>query len=568
MMTRIFSGRFWVFLPIGLTIIVYFASTTSRAITDYDEGFYAQAARHMAESGNWVTPYVNEVRFLEKPPFLYWITAVSFKIFGINEFALRLPTAFAVTALVWIVLLIVRRLADKRAALLAGLSTAFSIGTYIFTRETLHDIWLVLFLAIAMYAFLNWYLDPGRPLKPALFFYAAMAGAVLCKSIIGAVFPLGIVAVFFLLSKEYPKWKTLHLLPGLLIFSILTIPWHCFAEIQNKGFLKFFFVGEQFMRFLGKYEGPVVESIPLLLFWSLIFVWFFPWTALLPAAFAATRNNVDRYRRILFRLALAWIIVILGFFSFSARLEHYIFPALPALSLFIAGAVSDDNQRKPLLWGFRGLVVLGILFAVLGTVAGIWYVAGDGFMSFATNPSDRNGATDFSILADMPPAVLWKLMYPACIAIITMALGFGIALLFESNRRRMQAFMSLAVVMAVVFSMIHWSLAICEDLLSSKKFGIAVAGETQPGDRLVVVGDYEASNSLNFYQPLQVEVVEGMAYTMPDDPGVVLSKKEYLEAWQSTDRVFVLTPEEKIDEYAPGGDKVLQLLHRVLLRNH
>jgi len=79
------SGRFLFFLPILLTIVVYVGSTTNRAVTDYDEGFYAQAARNMVVSGNWITPYANGVRFLEKPPLLYWVTAASFKLFGINE---------------------------------------------------------------------------------------------------------------------------------------------------------------------------------------------------------------------------------------------------------------------------------------------------------------------------------------------------------------------------------------------------------------------------------------------------------------------------------------------------
>ena len=83
-------------LPVLLAGIIYLSSTTGRAVIDYDEGYYAQAARHMVESGDWVTPYANGVRFLEKPPLLYWITAASFKIFGIHEFSLRLPTALAV----------------------------------------------------------------------------------------------------------------------------------------------------------------------------------------------------------------------------------------------------------------------------------------------------------------------------------------------------------------------------------------------------------------------------------------------------------------------------------------
>jgi len=562
-----FPGRFSALLPIVLTVLIYCASTTGRAVTDYDEGFYAQAARHMVESGDWVTPYANDVRFLEKPPLLYWITAASFKIFGINEFALRLPTALAVIALVWTVMRIVRKLADALAAQAAGFSTAFSIGTFIFTRETLHDIWLVLFLAVAMYAFLVWYMDPDHSLKPALFFYAAMAGAVMCKSIIGLVFPLSIVAVFFLLSRERPKWKSLHLLPGLLLFLLLTVPWHWLAAVRNRDFLEFFFVGEQFLRFLGKYAGPAVGSVPLPVFWILIIVWFFPWTAFLPAAFTGNRRLFENHPRILFRLALAWAIVILGFFSFSARLEHYVFPALPALSLFIGGAFHNNFKSRPILWGFRVLAALGVLLAAAGVITGIGYMTGYRFEPLSFGPSGSAGSTDFSVMSNIPPGLVSSLVLPAFVTVFFIAVGFVTALRFETRGRRVSALVSVAVVMAVVSGMIQWSMHICEDLISSKRFAVAIAREADPRDRLVVVGDYESANSLNFYQPLQVEVVDGRAYTLPDDPTFVLTREEYLAVWRSSGRVFVLSPKESVHVYAPEGIEVLTVLHRALYRN-
>ena len=220
-------------LPVFFTAIVYLSSTAERAVTDYDEGYYAQAAVHMVEQKDWVTPYADGVRFLEKPPFLYWVTAASFEIFGINEFALRLPTALGMIGLVWIVMLIARLAAGEEAVFVSGLSTAFCVGAYLFTRETLHDIWLVLFLALAMYGFLKWYLDPLHSRRPALIFYAAMAGGFMCKSLIGVAFPVGIAFLFFLISRERPRSPTLHLVPGALLFLVLTVPWHWLFKIRD-----------------------------------------------------------------------------------------------------------------------------------------------------------------------------------------------------------------------------------------------------------------------------------------------------------------------------------------------
>ena len=528
----------------------------------------------MTERGDWITPYVNGVRFLEKPPLLYWVTAVSFKIFGVNEIALRLPTALAVIALVWLVLRIARRISGEWAALVAGLSTAFSAGTYIFTRETLHDIWLVLFVALAMEAFTAWYMDPRRPARHALLFYAATAGAALCKSLVGVALPVGIVAVFFLLSRERPKWRTLHLLPGALLFLGLTLPWHCFAAARNQGFLNFFFVGEQFLRFFGKREPPVLWEVPLVTFWALILVWFFPWTAFIPAAFAGIRKSSDKNRLLLVRLSAAWAGVILCFFSFTNRLEHYAFPALPALSLLVAEVLSKDNDNKWTAWAFRGLAIFGILALAAGTCVSIWLAAGHGFQSGAAGPVDRLSETDFSILGDMPPAVLSGLQKPAAVTVISLAIGFLAAHWFETRRRRVAAVMSLAAVMVVVCGMAHWSLNICEDLISSKKFALAVSKEARAGDRLVVVGDYESANSLSFYQPLKVEVVDGTAYALipgmmyPDAPKIIMTQQEFRAAWQSSGRVFALGPRIRMAEWNIGGVEILSVLHRTLARNH
>jgi 4-amino-4-deoxy-L-arabinose transferase-like glycosyltransferase len=563
----------WRLCPIFLTALIYILSTTGWGVVDYDEGYYVQPALHMAQSGDWVTPYANGVRFLEKPPLLYWVTAVSFRVFGINEFALRLPTALAVVALVWIVMLIGRRLSDEWTGVLAGLGTAFSAGTFLFTRETLHDVWLVLFISLAVYAFVEWHLNPKHPMRPALLFYAAMAGAVLCKSLVGAAFPIGIIIVFFLLSREWPRIRSLHLIPGTLLFLVLTVPWHWLAAVRNQGFLQAFFVNEQLLRFIGKHKPPVIWSIPLLTFWALILIWLFPWTVFLPAAFARNRALAGESLRVLKRLATAWAGVILVFFSISGRLEHYAFPALPAFFLLIAAPLSREGESKSILWAFRGLAIIGILALLIGGT-GIWHIAGHGFKVAATGPANRLTETDYSLLAELPPEVISGLTKPAAVTIIVMAIGFGIALWFETRRLRKQAAISVAGVMMVLCGMICWSFNICEDVISSRKFGVAIAREARPGDRVIVADHYESANSLNFYEPLPVEVFSGEAYALipgmayPDSPKIVLTPQEFQSAWQSQTRIFVLGSERRLAELNLRGVPMLSLLNRALIRNH
>lgn len=568
-------NRWAMLLPLLVAAFIYLPSTVDRAVIDYDEGHYAQVARQMVVRGDYVIPYANGVRFLEKPPLMYWLTAASFRAFGINEFALRLPTALAVMALVWVVTLTARRAAGERAALIAGLCTACSVGTYLFTRETLHDIWLVLFVALAMYAFLEWYLSPRHSLRHALLFYAALAGAVLCKSLVGVAFVVGTVVVFFLVTRERPQWRTLHLLPGSLLFLTLAVPWHLLAALRDHGFLWFFFFNEQFLRFLGKHDPPLLWSLPLFTFWALTLVWFFPWTAFLPAAFVANRRHADTSQRALARLALIWAGIIMAFFSVSGRLEHYVFPALPALSLLVGMALSGADDSRSVRWAFRGLAVLGILILAAGIGTAIWFFAGGHGVETAS--AVRTGMvyqTDYSILADMPASIMKDLLKPAGVTIASLAIGFLFALRFERRGRRIPAVMSVAAVMVVVCGMTHWSLVICEDMISSKKFGLAVSREAQPGDHLVVVGDYESANSLNFYEPLPVEVFDGVAYSLipgmkyPDAPKIILTADEFEKLWKSGNRVFALVPKDRLEKLKLGGSEMLEVLDRALVRNH
>jgi hypothetical protein len=277
---------------------------------------------------------------------------------------------------------------------------------------------------------------------------------------------------------------------------------------------------------------------------------------------------------VLVRMALIWILVVLGFFSLSARLEHYAFPAIPALAILMAVAMKRTLQTRALLWGFRALAILGVCALLAGITAFAWILAGSGREITPYSAPDRIAETDFSIMAEMPQAMVADLMKPAAVTVLGMAVGFGAALWFEKRRKRMHALLSVAAVMMVVCAMTQWSMRICEDLISSKRFGTAIAREAHSGDRVVVVGDYESANSLNFYEPLPVEVAGGRAYALipgmkfPDSPRVVLSPEEFREAWDSSGRVFALARESEIDSWGLKGRVLARALDRVLVLNH
>ncbi len=315
-------------------------------------------------------------------------------------------------------------------------------------------------------------------------------------------------------------------------------------------------------------------SLSLLPFWALILVWFFPWTVFLPASIMAAGKNTDSLQRPLIRLIIAWTVVILGFFSVSGRLEHYSFPVLPALSLLVALALTGPWEGVAIKWAFRGLALIGLAALMAGIGAGIWYaVAGLPAKTTSAEPTSIIYETDFSILSEMPAEIMQRLIPPAAVTVLILSIGFFAALWLETRRKRMAALLCVTVVMAGICGMIHWSFIICEDMISSKKFGLAVAREARPGDHLVVLGDYESINSINFYEPLRVEVLDGLAYAITpgmkfkDAPRILLTDKQFREIWNNGERVFAIVPRNRLVKLGLGGTEMLEVLDRVLIKN-
>ena len=265
-------------------------------------------------------------------------------------------------------------------------------------------------------------------------------------------------------------------------------------------------------------------------------------------------------QRSLMLLSLAWVAVILVFFSVSARLEHYVFPALPALAILVAVALSRTEDSQSVKWAFRSLAILGMMVLAAAIGVGIWFVAtGHSFGSSPRTTTDTAYDSDFSILAEMPAVIQWNLLKPAAVTVLALAIGFWAALRFEiaapadarghERRRRHDDCLR------------HDSLEPDHlrrpDLVKEVRRGSR--REARPGDRLVVMGDYESANSLNFYQPLHVEVFDGVAYFLdPGDeiPGRAAGRYDaggIRRRLEVAARVFALVPLARLGDLDPGG---------------
>ena len=573
--------RLLLLTPALCAAALYLTCAAGRAVLDVDEALYVQVPQQMRARHDWVTPYVNGVRFFDKPPLLYWFLAGLYRIFGTTEFAAHLPPALAVVATTWLLTRLARRVAGPLAGLAAGVSFAMSAGTYLFTRETLHDGLMVLFMVLALDAFFRWSADPRHRTACVLVGAAALAGGVLSKGLVGIALPVLIVVAVLALSPERPRLRPGQALLGGAVLLILAMPWHVLASLRNPGFLRHYVLNEQLLRFINRREPLDFESIPLPFFLALLLVWLFPWTAFLPAVASLPRtfgaDGSERSR--LVHLGLVWTAVVLVFFSVSARLEHYAFPALPPLALLTGLALSAETERtqRVVAAGFRALAGLGLLIGAVavGGALWIWTKGLPASGSSIRAAAQQAAGTDFGPLADLPAPVAARLLWPAAGTAAALAIGLLGAWWLDARGRRVGAILTLSSAMAAFGVFAHASMRICEDVVSSKRFGVALAGlRLGPGDHVVVVGDYETANSMSFYAPVRLEIVEGQAPTLaaglrePDAPRMVLSRADFEAIWNGEGRACVLSPEEGLGGLGlASGIELTRSLGRVLVCN-
>jgi 4-amino-4-deoxy-L-arabinose transferase-like glycosyltransferase len=553
---------------------VYFGTAAQFAIVDDGDALYANAAQEMLRRGDWVTPYPNGVRFLDKPPLLYWLMAASYVVFGMNEFAARVPIVLAVLGVVVLLHRMGRRAGSEMSGLLGGLVFALCVGTYLLSRLVFPDLLFVFFLTLSVSSYLEWYLDDHRRALPALLFYAGLAGAVMSKGLIGLVFPVATALLHTLWTREWRDLRYSHAGKGALLFLALTVPWHLLAQSRNPGFLYHYFVEEHLLRFLGRREPFDYHSISLPVFWALILVWLFPWSAFFPALrYLRYKAGTPRPLLTLTRICLIWVGVVLAFFSVSSRIEHYILPAFPPLALLI-GILVGREQRKDAEQEARLERALGRSFAFLAALGCVLLLGGiavhlavrfGALANFEFHPGAARADTAyqsyFASLIDFPTDVLGRLLVLAWLTASITGAGLVCAWWIRRRGHRLGAFLGLAAT-AVAFCILAFaSLRDSEDVISSRRFGRLLAQVARPDDTLVVIGDYETANSINFYAPVQIRVFGGTALVLDwglrfaDAPRVVLSRSDLEERWMSSERCYLLVPD------ARKSDLSLELSH-------
>jgi dolichyl-phosphate-mannose-protein mannosyltransferase len=519
----------------------------------------AQIARNMLASGDYVTARLDGVAYLEKAPLVYWMMAASYSIFGVHEWAARLPLALGVLLLCWATYRFGRWAFDEATALYSGIALATCIGLFLFTRILIPDALLTLTITGAIWAWLR-LLDPDEEPR---FAYIAQFGiclglGLLLKGLIAVVFPVLAGLAFMSCTRQVfaaRAWKRLRLPSVIGIALLIAVPWHVLATLRNppyfafsmhsgpgqyRGFFWFYFFNEHLLRFLNLRYPRDYNTVPRALFWLLNVAWLFPWSVFLPAAAKLSYRPHTRAGRMRL-MAVCWIAVVLLFFTFSTTQEYYSMPIYPALALLVGSALGSKDSR--VRTGMRALqVTFGVLFLALATVLIlVWHVPAPGDISRALVQHSELYTLSLGHLGDLTLTAFAYLKLPLALACIAFAVGLAGLTIFREKGRNIAA---IAIAMIVFFQAARVALIRFDGYLGS--YPLARALEQAPPGHLIEADAYYAFSSVFFYANRTALLLNGRRDNLeygsyaPRAAQVFIDDHKFASLWSQSSRWYLL----------------------------
>ena len=621
--------KLWIVAALWLFLYNSFALFNPPLLDDADS-VHAEVAREMIQRRDPVTLYANGIRYLEKAPILYWSMAASMKAFGVSAAAARFPLALFALAL----FLITARFAQRafgthRAGIYAGIGLQLCFGLFIFTRILIPDAIVCLWLTAAIFCFWKTEHDPQErsgqaPAWACIGFAAACAANILTKGLIGLVFPIGTVVLYLLitrgLSGTLRRILQLHPIAALVTFLTIAAPWHYLAGKANpaeghpaglthtgswlhlfthwsvgapslgnvQGWTWFYFMNEHLLRYLDLRVPRDYDTVPIVLFWGLLFIWTMPWSAFLLHATAAApwrkllrRSQLTSEDKTLLLLTIAGILPVF-FFSFSTRQEYYVLPALPFFILLIARwldreATEAETLTVPAPYTRAGERIRTALFLVgsLGALICVFFLMHsqppapgiDLASLLKQNPGDY--ALSFGHFLDLNAAAMGAFRTPLAMTAVALFVGTFYAWWQRRHDQPHRANAGLALATLVFLVAAHKGLQTFAPVLSSQSLVEKVRPLLHPDSLIVLNDEYEAGSTLGFYlQRNDIHILHGHSANLwygsffTDAPPIFETDESIRIKWLSPDRIFLWTSPDKIPSLpspyyvvAEGGGK-------------
>ncbi|HEX3570324.1 MAG TPA: glycosyltransferase family 39 protein [Acidobacteriaceae bacterium] len=608
--------RAWNPRSIGLIVLAWLVLhigglVTSVGLLDDVDSVYLEIAREMLLRHNFVTPFVDGIRFFDKPPLMYWLAAGSMYIFGPHDWAGRLPLALLTLGLLLATYALALRLFavatpathPDRAALYSALALATCVGPYLYTRFYIPDIAVALWLTLSIHAFLaalDRIQQRGSALLPCLAFASVTALNILTKGLIGLVFPVAFAFLYLAFTRQLRLLPKFHLVSSTLLFLAIALPWHILAARETPpialpaglglpargGWAWFYLYNEHIARFLSRRIPHDYGQVPIPLFWLLTAIWIFPWSAFLPAALrqhvlalrtrapqiARAETGLLRPREAALTLLL-WAALVLGFFTLSARQEYYSLPALPALALMAGGALAvaerrtaRQTRRSTLAWHKWMLVP----FCTVCAAVALFFAVTAPHVDASTDISDLlNQGGDYNLslghLFDLTGRAMGFFRPPLVLFGLSMLAIGPLTYLLRRRDRFFAANISLATAAMFLLLAVHEGLVRFYPTLGSKQLSESILdaqrAAPRPNDLILIDGELTAGSTLLFYTQQPVHLVNGRmngpwyGSFWPDAPQIFETDNSLRRLWPGPRRLFLLTyhPEDRVPDLSRFG---------------
>ncbi len=557
-MSRSYS---WIVLAVAAAVFLGTAVSPPSLMDDVDSS-HAQIARTMLESGDWVTARLNGIVYLDKTPLTVWLAATSYSIFGVHDWAARIPLALGAVALCFVTARFAAWAFSPLAGLIAGLSLACSIGLFLFTRILIPDATLSALVAFALWCFLR-ALEGERGRWPWWIGLALGAGLLL-KGLIAILIPGGAAFVYLVASRQLFRRETwARLQPWWIAVAALAVasPWYLAATLANPPYLDFtihsrpdeyrgffwrYFINEHLLRYLNLRHPRDYDTVPRWWFWLMHLVWLFPWTAYLAGAAGQTFRGADRASRARL-LALCWAGFVLLFFTFSTTQEYYSLPASGAFGLLIGSAAAGESRWSRWAPRAAGAVALLALLAILGILACVWNLPTPGDIATALKRNPEAYTLSLGHMGDLSLASFAYLRPPLVLAGLAFAIGAA-ALVLRSAAARTAV---LAAMMVLFVHAARLAMVTFQPYLGSRALG--EAARQYPEHTLLVADEYYAFSSVFFYGNRTGLILyrrNNLEYGShaPGAPAVFVNEQDLEARLRGPEKFFVVVTEENLPE--------------------
>jgi 4-amino-4-deoxy-L-arabinose transferase-like glycosyltransferase len=560
------------------------------SLMDDVDAVQAQIARNMLTSGDWVTARLDGVAYLEKSPLHYWINAAFYEVLGISDWSARVPYALSAIALALLTTAFGIWAFGKEAGFYAGLCIATCAGLFLFTRILIPDVMLTFTIALAMWAFLR-ALDPqeNNPRLWALLLAVSLGLGLLLKSLVAIVFPVFTALIYLAVTRQLfvrQTWKRLHPISGTLIVLLVAAPWHALAALRNPpyfslsfhsgpgeyhGFLWFFFMNEQVLRFLNLRYPHDYNTVPRVYFWLFHLIWLFPWSVYVPAIFKLSFQPVNRSGQTRL-LALCWIGFLLLFFTFSTTQEYYSMPCYPAFALLLGSAMATPGQSIRI--GTRILCVLVACSAVAGIaiLVLVRHVPTPADISVALGYHPEAYTLSLGHMEDLTLRSFAYLRLPLALAVVAFLIG-AIGNLWWKGQR---AFLATAVMMVLFFHAARLAMVAFDPFLSTRTLAELIL-RSPPGG-LISAHPYYEFSSVWFYTNRNPWIWNGRYNNLeygsyaPGAPDIFIDDAQLQSLWRNADRYYLVAEDGQLPRISTVlGQQVNPVAHsggKVVLTNH